>query len=1096
MEKENFYFGKPAFINSNESLNLELEDEKCSQSYFWDVSEESDNVEDLENLIQKIEMPLTLKNNEQESDFSFEIKEEDFLMKHFFDLNSTFQTEESVECIVTHVSNLERFPMIGRTNTAKLPCIFAWFDVNSIFESEYSSIVQSYFRQYYKNLQNNTKIYFSIAASCEKMKNLKSIQREIVTGRVMFHYIGFGFPNINEKGIWCGERRLNEFGQFSFKDLFSCIGQPSFFIFDCNNAAIAIEQFKLIEKESGHPNNWLCICSSGIGEELPSDPRLPKDFFTSVLFTPLKLAVICHLLRYYHLNNTTSKFITDPPFQHLWSEKSQEAAKLNLLLTAIEDSIAIDCLPKDLYTKLFQKDKFIASVFRAFLFSQFLLKYFRITGHSHPEIPNTASHHLWRRWVVILDSYISCNNSIPRFSYVNEFFSLVSKSFKIILENNQFQYVHPYYPTLLYYMILNNTSDDNQYFLLYQYCINKNSNSNIISPNLIFNNLLVKIISKDPKSQLFSPFCYLIVYLIRYNPLMISEFRKEIDVSNFTMYIFNHDLSIKVRTICAVIIASFVVCHEQFQQICSSQEYLDKIRKELEENENSTFVSWLLLIIKRVFYLYTPEVSFFSSNGLHIQCELLLNSYSQAVRAAAISVLTCFMRPFNSKISNQLFFLALSCYSDPSYLVRFHFILLIKKFIFSFDNFDIDAVKNFTDSSFYDFMINTYDNDNEKFKKIDQIMKKNDCTEIAFSLSLYLIHYYLNDPHPTIKEAATNIIQYIEQNQQTFDDEFNDEQNDEFYSKENLLFASLEQNESLFSIMLSNYITNTQNIENSTKKYKKLHENIYNLTDKKIETIYFIQEIYGIAFNTLTHIFYVNGDGNISQYEFIDKNISNFQPIVHNGNNYFLILTGNTINVWNPDKKVFDITFNIPLINSLLYLIYFDNRNLFTISDDGFLFKICLLSQRIIYQKKIPLQQKIISVAHFEHFILLGLNDGNLCILNIDNLDIKIISHNLKINKMIYQDNLLYILNENKRIEICNFEQFIQIDISNINDFQIMQDKSILCCIQNDIPIIYDKIGNITSTNLAKGDYVCNISHSNSSIVFGSSCGMVLITKY
>jgi hypothetical protein len=90
------------------------------------------------------------------------------------------------------------------------------------------------------------------------------------------------------------------------------------------------------------------------------------------------------------------------------------------------------------------------------------------------------------------------------------------------------------------------------------------------------------------------------------------------------------------------------------------------------------------LIIQRSFSCYSPDILVFGANVLHLQCGILVRSASPFVPAEALAVLMCFMSPFECKYNFQLFFMTLLV-NDGSFLVRFHFMLLVKTFISSFD---------------------------------------------------------------------------------------------------------------------------------------------------------------------------------------------------------------------------------------------------------------------------------------------------------------------------------------------------------------------------------------------------------------------------
>ena len=286
---------------------------------------------------------------------------------------------EPIECVVVNVAHLEQFPKPTSTFSATLPSIFAWTNTNTSFSSEYPATIQNYFKSTYQCVRSRIRYFFSIAPNADRLNNLSSIRREGLTGRVLFHYIGYGFPTIQKNAIWCSDRRTTDFRKYKISTLFENLTPPTWFIFDCSNAAVVIPQLKetaqLLAQRDNNPNwnNWICICATDVGEQLPDDPRLPKDFLSSCILSSLKMGVVCHLLQHYRTNLVGPDFPIDIPCSHLYQDRAFQT-ELTLALIAITDAIAADGLPKDFYHRIFRCDRSSAIIFRNVLFAQFLLR--------------------------------------------------------------------------------------------------------------------------------------------------------------------------------------------------------------------------------------------------------------------------------------------------------------------------------------------------------------------------------------------------------------------------------------------------------------------------------------------------------------------------------------------------------------------------------------------------------------------------------------------------------------------------------------------------------------------------------------------------
>jgi regulator-associated protein of mTOR len=80
------------------------------------------------------------------------------------------------------------------------------------------------------------------------------------------------------------------------------------------------------------------------------------------------------------------------------SERRTPIGELNWIFTAITDTIAWNSLSKPLFKKLFRQDLMVAALFRNYLLAQRIMRVYHCHPVSHPEIPQTHDHSLWRSW--------------------------------------------------------------------------------------------------------------------------------------------------------------------------------------------------------------------------------------------------------------------------------------------------------------------------------------------------------------------------------------------------------------------------------------------------------------------------------------------------------------------------------------------------------------------------------------------------------------------------------------------------------------------------------------------------------------------------
>lgn len=140
---------------------------------------------------------------------------------------------------------------------------------------------------------------------------------------------------------------------------------------------------------------------------LPMQPDLPADLFTSCLTTPLKMALRWFIqkndLRL--IPNVTLDLVDQIP--GVLSDRRTMLGELNWIFTAITDTIAWDVLPRDLFQRLYRQDLLVASLFRNFLLADRIMRTYDCTPVSHPKLPKTYHHPMWRAWDMVVDLCLS-----------------------------------------------------------------------------------------------------------------------------------------------------------------------------------------------------------------------------------------------------------------------------------------------------------------------------------------------------------------------------------------------------------------------------------------------------------------------------------------------------------------------------------------------------------------------------------------------------------------------------------------------------------------------------------------------------------------
>ena len=717
---------------------------------------------------------------------------------------------EPIERIVVNTAHLEQFP---KTATRR-QSIFAWADMQ--YSSEYQPVVQAYFKNGYMNiLLRAVKLSFLFAPNVDKLNNLASERRQISAGRILYHYVGHGFPTITEESIWCSERRSTDFVPFPLEEVFWRLEPPTWFVFDCSNAGAVISAFKRAsENEARVPsgcnrNDWLCICATDVGEELPQDPNLPHDFLTACLFSPVKMAIVCHILQHYRSTFLAPKFPLETDLYILSAANAGAYKNLAICLSAIEDAIAADMLEPELYHRIFRMDRLSAVLFRNFLLAQFLLRPYHVHPVSHPALPDVSLHPLWKEWSTLVDSVIM-SQEIPKQLYAQNLFHKNLVTFKSTLTTNQLHKVRAYHLIFIFHMLAFKDATNEPIFLLAEYSSRPGCNPVLLTTAATFHRIFASMIERDGKSEDFHSLCYLVLKLLYHRPGFAMEIRKEIDVSKFPWLVFEESLPLTTRILISAIIASLLVSNDVFLQVCASNEYLVRLRKQLEVADTIQSL-WLLLIVRRTFHMCPPDPALYVGTALHLECAQYINHPSPACRAAAVGSLASLLRPYECNINGQLMFMALPLVMDASYLVRFHLLLLLKRFMISFDARSQSVIPEpttFPTDSYSSMMAgffkcSTFSRENV-YNLIDEVVHMPHFLNHAYTVALFLLNYYMCDPHPSVADLAGKLIVFV-QNQRR------EAQGGKAFPSMNTnddeVFHSLDQNESLYRIALRDLVT-------------------------------------------------------------------------------------------------------------------------------------------------------------------------------------------------------------------------------------------------------------------------------------------------
>lgn len=271
----------------------------------------------------------------------------------------------------------------------------------------------------YETLAIRTRYKQYLDPSVEETKKFCiSLRRNAKDERVLLHYNGHGVPKPTASGeLWVFNKNYTQYIPVSLYDLQSWLAAPTIFVWDCSEAGNIVnnfhrfaekherEQQELADRDPNHemmnykPYIHLAACAAK--ENLPTNPQLPADLFTSCLTTPIEMA-----LWFFALQNPLKTDITPERAKKLpgrLQERRTALGELNWIFTAITDTIAWTTLPRHLFRKFFRQDLMVAALFRNFLLAQRIMSVYGCRPQSYPELPDTRQHPLWNSWDLAVD---------------------------------------------------------------------------------------------------------------------------------------------------------------------------------------------------------------------------------------------------------------------------------------------------------------------------------------------------------------------------------------------------------------------------------------------------------------------------------------------------------------------------------------------------------------------------------------------------------------------------------------------------------------------------------------------------------------------
>jgi len=700
---------------------------------------------------------------------------------------------DPLECVVFMVASRYHISLNSEC-IPNSPLVFAWANMNTITDSEFPSLINSYFKEGYSSMKKLPRFMPIIAPTPEKMVSISKIRHDFASGRIMFHFIGQGFPPLSSEGLIIRNNHNGPLLATNLKNLFVQIHTPSVFIFDCENAALAIDAFKKAEDEMTETvevaanrfpvaanyvkaddwSDWFCLCATSVGEKLPVDPLIPRDFLSTCILSPVSIAILCHILKYYRTSFNDPAFPLSALKDMLAYEKKDDQKNLLNVLVAVTESVASDYLTPHLFIHFFRREQSVSTLFQRFILAQFLLAEYSVRPISYPYLPNMCHHPLWLQWKTTIDIWITTNLT-PSPNFSNEFNRRVIVSFITSMIHVPNEKIRPSIIAAASFVPFSNIEAAHTSLVqIANYASQTPWNRQKLAPVLHFPDLLelffqISLSSSNShdmpiSTQIleFHALAYILLCALQTDMTCLLGVNKNTDFSKLLSALFNKTIPQSTRTHIAAVISYLQRPFETARQICSTQVFLSDINVSLQQS-NPSLAVWLLMLLKRTYLTFSMDESLFIPMSLHLQVAGFLFHNSPEVRAGAISALSIFCQGFNSPITSLLVFSSLPLLFDISTYVRNQLLLFFIRALVSINAIQPEYFENRTPfstlSSVFQWFYPSYRHFSEYIDVYENFLRAAEKSSRSWNSLLpkvlcFAIDYMCYDPVMLIKDNA------------------------------------------------------------------------------------------------------------------------------------------------------------------------------------------------------------------------------------------------------------------------------------------------------------------------------------------------------
>jgi regulator-associated protein of mTOR len=571
----------------------------------------------------------------------------------------------------------------------------------------------------YETLAIRTRYKQYLDPSVEETKKFcVSLRRNAKDERVLFHYNGHGVPKPTASGeIWVFNKNYTQYIPISLYDLQTWLAAPTFFVWDCSDAGNILSNFHrfvkkheeeeqdALAKDPTYPtvsfSPYIHLAACGVKENLPTNPLLPADVFTSCLTTPIEMA-----LWFFVLQNPLPSQITPDRAKKLpgrLQERRTPLGELNWIFTAITDTIAWTTLPRPLFRKFFRQDLMVAALFRNFLLSQRIMGAYNCHPQSYPELPDTHQHPLWESWDLAVEMALAQLPMLeekeqglrPDYEFQNSsFFTEQLTAFEVYLTQGAVEHKAPDQLPVVLQVLLSQQHRVRALILLGKFLDLGPWAVNLALSIGIFPYVLKLL--QSAATELKPVMVFIWTRVLAVDITCQTDLLKDSGYNYFANILKpNEGLpvvdSLEHKAMCAFILAMLCNGYKQGQMVCNQSDIMTYCLMHLQNADNPLLRQWACLCISQL-WNDLPEAKWrgIRENAPTKLCTLVRDVCCE-VRAAMLYAMTTFLGIPDltdevARIEELISWTVMEMANDGNAMVRKELLVYFSKFIQRYEN--------------------------------------------------------------------------------------------------------------------------------------------------------------------------------------------------------------------------------------------------------------------------------------------------------------------------------------------------------------------------------------------------------------------------